>query len=95
MSQPLISIVIPLWNEEAIVPELARRLDSARDDATYDLEIVCVNDGSTDQTAALLEGMLPALRRWKLIKLSRNFGQQNAFRAGLDHAKISHDQFGP
>ncbi|MGZ5537309.1 MAG: glycosyltransferase family 2 protein, partial [Chthoniobacterales bacterium] len=82
----LISIVIPLWNEEAVVPELVRRLDATRTAAQLNFEIVCVNDGSADQTEASLGALLPKFQHWKLVKLSRNFGQQSAFRAGLDHA---------
>ena len=80
---PLISIVIPLWNEAQIVPELARRLQALDG---LNLEVVCVDDGSSDETAEQLECVLPAFSRWKLVKLSRNFGQQSAFRAGLDEA---------
>jgi dolichol-phosphate mannosyltransferase len=86
MHAPLISVVIPLLNEEEIIPELVRRLQTINADAAFKLEIVCVNDGSSDQTEPLLEALLPQLGRWKLLKLTRNFGQQNAFRAGLDHA---------
>ena len=82
----VISIVIPLWNEEEIVPDLVARLSATSRETPCHFEIVCVNDGSADGTGSLLETLLPKFERWKLVNLSRNFGQQNAFRAGLDHA---------
>lgn len=83
---PLISIIIPLWNEEAIVPELVRRLQALQTDRDARFEIVCVDDGSSDNTAPLLASFLPSFTYWKLVRLSRNFGQQSAYRAGLDQA---------
>ncbi len=81
-----VSVIVPLWNEAPLVEALVERLQTicASPDVAY--EFIMVNDGSTDQTTALLESALPALGCWKLISLSRNFGQQAAYRAGLDHA---------
>ena len=83
--QSLVSIVIPLWNEERVIPELVSRLRELKGPDGIAYEFIIVNDGSTDRTEGELNRLLPTLTRWKVIKLSRNFGQQSAYRAGLDH----------
>src|SRR5690348_8594887 len=82
----LISVIIPLWNEEAGIDLLVHRLlRLPKDDLTH-WEFVFVDDGSTDATAKRLAAQVGQLLRWKVIQLARNFGQQAAYRAGLDHA---------
>lgn len=83
----LISIVIPLWNEEAGIAALFQRLQELQRCASFQFELVLVDDGSTDYTLAALETFLVDFGYWTLISLSRNFGQQAAYRAGLDHAQ--------
>jgi polyisoprenyl-phosphate glycosyltransferase len=84
---PLVSIVIPLWNEEeTIAPMLARVLALVRAEAEARWELVFVNDGSRDATQERLLGAAEQFPAWKLVQLSRNFGQQAAYRAGLEHA---------
>ncbi len=82
-----VSVAIPLYNEEAGVPELLRRVTAALDalpsPGTH--EIVLVDDGSTDSTLALLEKATAADPRLVVISLSRNFGHQAALSAALDH----------
>ena len=85
-SKPLVSIVIPVWNEEDTIPVLIERLQKLSSDSTSRLDFIVVNDGSSDQTQEKLLQLLPRLPRWRLIRLSRNFGQQAAYRAGLDQA---------
>jgi polyisoprenyl-phosphate glycosyltransferase len=87
--QLLLSIVIPIYNEEAALPELYRRLTRVLSQHLTELayEIVFVNDGSTDgsvQTLIKLHADNPAV---KVVNLSRNFGHQAAITAGLDYAK--------
>ena len=82
----MISMVIPLWNEEDVVDPLMARLWSLNSKLESDIELVLVNDGSMDNTHEKLLASLNKFPRWKLIKLSRNFGQQAAYRAGLDAA---------
>lgn len=85
---PLVSVITPLWNEEQIVPALAAALHALFSvERSVRWEWVAIDDGSTDGTAARLRECFPAFERWHLVRLSRNFGQQAACRAGLDHAK--------
>jgi len=82
---PLISVVVPVLNEEDGLPELQRRLSSALEGLAY--EIVYVDDGSTDGSAHLVRGWVEAGRPVRLIKLSRNFGMEVAMSAGLDYVR--------
>lgn len=82
----LISIVIPVYNEEHIIDELYGRTAAALNGITQDWEVICVNDGSTDTTLGRLLSLNEKDERWKVIDLSRNFGQQRAIWAGLNHA---------
>jgi len=83
---PIISIVIPAYNEQENVRPLVERLRPVLEPVTAEYEIIFVSDGSTDRTAdnvAILNAQDP---RVKLIELSRNFGHQLAIMAGLDVA---------
>ena len=81
---PMISIVVPCYNEEQSLPILYRELTSAfATRPNVDYELVFVDDGSTDRTAEILEGLAVANRRVTVITLSRNFGHQSAISAGL------------
>lgn len=82
-----ISVIIPIYNEEEIIPVLFERVINAMRSWTEDFEIICVNDGSKDKSLALLVESHQKDSRWKVISLSRNFGHQAAFLAGLSHAK--------
>ena len=86
-TRPLISIVVPCFNEEQSLHTLHRELTKAmatRPDV--DCEFVLVNDGSSDRTAEILEELAIADPRVMAITLSRNFGQQPAISAGLTRA---------
>jgi polyisoprenyl-phosphate glycosyltransferase len=82
----LLSVVIPLFNEEAVLPLLVARLDDDLAKLDCDAEIILVDDGSRDKT--LMLGKEVALRdpRYRLLSFSRNFGHQAAITAGLDFA---------
>lgn len=82
----MLSIVIPVFNEEHIIDELYSRTAAALNGITQDWEVICVNDGSTDATLGKLLSLNEKDNRWKIIDLSRNFGQQRAIWAGLNHA---------
>jgi polyisoprenyl-phosphate glycosyltransferase len=86
--RPLVSIVSPVYQEEAGIEEFHRRLTSALDSLSdLDLEIVYVNDGSTDRSFELLQGIVADDHRVRVVDLSRNFGHQVALSAGVDHAR--------
>jgi dolichol-phosphate mannosyltransferase len=80
----LISIVIPVKNEEATIPALAAEIDAAFGPQTYRWEAVWVDDGSTDRSRAIMQG-LKAPHRW--VALDRNHGQSAAFIAGFRAAR--------
>ena len=83
----LISIITPLWNEEDAIEALLTRLLKLQQQCTLPIEFVLVDDGSTDQTRSALKERVAEFRYWTLLSLSRNFGQQAAYRAGLDYAQ--------
>jgi polyisoprenyl-phosphate glycosyltransferase len=87
MERALISVVIPCFNEEAVIQATYRQLVEVllRVDQT-DFEFVFVDDGSRDRTLSLLEGLQHSDPRLRVIALSRNFGHQVAVTAGLEHA---------
>ena len=84
----LISVITPLYNEEQQLPDLAARLQNVF--ASLPLvswEWVAVDDGSRDRTFASAEQEIKIAPYWQLLRLSRNFGQQAAYRAGLEAAR--------
>jgi glycosyltransferase involved in cell wall biosynthesis len=81
----LLSIIAPVFNEEAVIEEFHRRVEAAI--TGVDLELLLVDDGSTDGTPAALDGLAARDPRVRVITLSRNFGHQAALTAGLDHAR--------
>lgn len=86
MVRPSLSLVLPVLNEEAVIPELARRLKDFLGAVGVSWEVVFVDDGSTDQSCEMLKGLCREDPRFKLLVLSRNFGHQLAITAGLDYA---------
>jgi len=83
----IISIIIPVYNEEDVIDELYRQVSTALNGITDDWEVICVNDGSSDNTLSKMISNYEKDRRWKIISLSRNFGHQPAIWAGLNHAQ--------
>jgi len=84
----LLSIVIPLFNEEESITETVKRLKKLQDDLVkeIDVEFIFVDDGCTDKTLAYLRGLAEFNQAVKVISLSRNFGHQIAITAGVDLA---------
>ena len=83
---PTYSLVVPIFNEEAVIPILLKRLDALLEALDAQAEVIVVDDGSDDTSAIVIEGKVSADPRYRLIKLSRNFGHQVAITSGLDHA---------
>src|SRR5262249_4611397 len=83
---PLISIGIPLLNEELVLRTLYGRLTGMIADACLRCEVVLVDDGSSDGTHAIARQLCEQDSRFKLVRLSRNFGHQMAITAGIDKA---------
>jgi polyisoprenyl-phosphate glycosyltransferase len=81
----LISIIVPCYNEEEHVAEVAARLASILGDSE-NYEIVFVDDGSSDQTLNEIKQLRSVNEKTRYVSFSRNFGHQSAIRAGLDHA---------
>ncbi len=82
----VISVIAPAYNEEAVLPEFHKRLCAVFEGLDCELEVVYVNDGSSDQTLAVLRALRSQDERITLIDLSRNFGKEVAMTAGFDHA---------
>ena len=80
------SVVIPIFNEEEIIPELWRRLSDILDRLDSSSEVIFINDGSVDNSLELLKEINHKNQEVKIISFSRNFGHQCALSAGIDHA---------
>ena len=84
---PLISVVVPMLNEQENLPDLRERLVTALGKVEGGYEVVFVDDGSTDGSVDLVRGWIAAGDPVRLVKLSRNFGMEIAMSAGIDHAR--------
>lgn len=83
----LISVVVPCYDEEPVLPLMHRRLTPVLESLNgLDFEIIYSDDGSRDATPHILRGLQAADPHVRVIRLSRNFGHQFAVTAGLDHA---------
>src|SRR5436305_6576110 len=80
----LLSVVVPLHDEEETVGELTRRVHEALAGMRY--ELILVDDASRDGTPALVNALADSDPRVRVVHLSRNFGHQAALTAGLEHA---------
>jgi dolichol-phosphate mannosyltransferase len=87
MNPPVLSVVIPMYNEELVIPALIDRLRPALDLLGVSYEVVAVDDGSADATARLIEAHRRKWSRLRLIRLRRNSGHQAALTAGLLSAR--------
>ncbi len=82
----LISIVIPAFNESENIKPLVERISEVFKNLYYNYELIFVNDGSSDDTQKVLMTLNQVNPKINYIELSRNFGHQNALKAGLDMA---------
>jgi glycosyltransferase involved in cell wall biosynthesis len=87
LEHPQVSVVIPIYNEEENLPELVERVGHALLRTGRSFELICVDDGSKDDSAPVL-AELAAARSWlKPLYLIRNYGQSAALQAGFDQAR--------
>jgi len=82
----MLSLVIPIFNEEKLIDELVKRTVSALENITAGYEVIFVDDGSTDRSLALILSYRKNNPKIKVLSLSKNFGHQAAYTAGLEHA---------
>jgi polyisoprenyl-phosphate glycosyltransferase len=87
MNNPMLSIIIPVYNEEQNIGLLYSRLLSSLEKITSDFEILWVNDNSSDQTLPLIKKLAREDARNRFISMSRNFGHQRAITAGIDKCR--------
>jgi glycosyltransferase involved in cell wall biosynthesis len=85
-ASPTYSLVVPAHNEEGVIEELAARLADVMGELDGEAETILVDDGSRDRTHELMLEVAAADPRFKVVKLSRNFGHQIALTAGVDMA---------
>ena len=87
MNKELISLIIPCYNEEQVLPILKDALTKVMDEMTdYDFELLFINDGSKDQTLNILKSFHKEDSRMNYLSFSRNFGKEAAIYAGLQNA---------
>jgi glycosyltransferase involved in cell wall biosynthesis len=84
---PLLSIIIPAYNEARNLPMLSDRLTPSLVEITEEFEVIIINDGSADETAAQIAALHQHDPRYCGLSFSRNFGKEIAIAAGLDHAR--------
>ena len=82
-----LSVVVPAYNEQEVLPEFHKRLSKVLDCIDLDSEIVYVNDGSADLTLSILRQLKVEDPRVAVVDLSRNFGKEAALTAGIHHAR--------
>jgi len=86
VTAPTYSILIPVYNEEPVLPTLFPRLDALVAQLDAPCEVLLIDDGSRDRSAELIRAALPARPWLRLLRFARNFGHQAALTAGYDHA---------
>lgn len=86
MEKARYSLVVPVFNEEAVIGETNRRLTGVMSALNEPYEIIYINDGSRDQTGLVIREICRIDPRVKILTFSRNFGHQTAITAGMDYA---------
>ncbi len=86
-NNPFISVVVPVYNEQEVLPEFLDRTSRVLEAREIDYEIIFVNDGSTDNSLELLNRFREKDPRIAILDLSRNFGKEIALTAGLDYSR--------
>ena len=83
----LLSLIVPVFNEEDVIDVSFARMDAAMRALPYEYEIIYVNDGSRDTTMAHLRSIAAENPQVRVLSFSRNFGHQLAVTAGMDAAR--------
>ncbi|MDB4936294.1 MAG: hypothetical protein JWP87_3266, partial [Labilithrix sp.] len=86
-ARPEVSLVIPIYNEEEVLPQLDERLSQLLEKLAIDAEVVFVDDGSKDRSLEMLRAMVEREPRYRAVSFSRNFGHQRAITAGMDASR--------
>jgi polyisoprenyl-phosphate glycosyltransferase len=86
-ARPTLSLVLPIYNEEAVIPELHRQLQDFLAKLGLSAEVVFVNDGSRDRSMDMLRDIATGETRYGVVAFARNFGHQAAITAGIDYAR--------
>ena len=81
-----VSVIIPVYNEEESIPELYAELAAVLSREPWDSEIIMIDDGSTDRSAAVISRIAEQDANVRFVRFARNFGQTAAILAGIDHA---------
>ncbi|MFC6714456.1 glycosyltransferase [Branchiibius cervicis] len=87
MSSTFLTVVVPVYNEEDVLPLLVERLRPVLDDLGRSYEVITVDDGSTDTSAAVLERLRRQWPQLRIVRLRANAGHQAAISAGLERAR--------
>ena len=85
--RPTLSLVLPIYNEEEVIPELHKRLQEFVTKLALPAEVLFVNDGSRDRSMELLREIAVGEPRYRIVSFARNFGHQTAITAGVDYAR--------
>lgn len=86
MNKPLVSILVPMYNESSVLPLFFAAMDQALDLSLADFEFICVDDGCKDDTLDKLTCAADRDPRVKIVSFSRNFGKEAAMSSALDYA---------
>lgn len=84
--QRKVSIIVPAHNEAGNIPVISEEITEVMNNFSYDYEITFIDDGSTDESLEILQKLNKQNSKIQYVELSRNFGHQNALKAGLDLA---------
>ncbi|CAH1551677.1 glycosyltransferase family 2 protein [Vibrio rotiferianus] len=85
--KPVLSVIVPFYNEQEVLPEFHRRLTDVLDAMPEHCEIIYVDDGSQDSSLMIAQNFSQSSSVVRCIALSRNFGKESAMSAGLEHCK--------
>lgn len=84
--QPMITVIVPVFNEAVNVPIFSERLFAVLDRLAANFEVIAINDGSSDASLQALNAVAAKRPEFKIVDFQRNFGQTAAIMAGIDHA---------